>query len=233
MEWLKQYLSAEKTKISGIPTARERWEYIWEYYKLWIIGAVCLVWFLSFAVYRYFFVPRDNWFLAVFTNTYSQVGNNSELWQDFVDYSGYDITEKKVEFNNNSFFDLTKTGGAINKYYEAFVAFADSGELDVVVMEQPQQLAAVGATGRLLDLDRPECAALRQRYADRLVYTTPNDEEYGSDRVAVGIDVRDSLLMTKYRVYGGETCVIGIGANSRNLDAVETFLRFILEEGAP
>ncbi len=229
MKWLKNYLSEEKKKLSGY-SRREKLEYVWQYYYLWIIGAVCLVWFLNFAVYRYFFVPRDNWFLAVFTNTYSDVGNRSELWQDFVDFSGYDVTEKKVEFNNNSFFDLTKTGGSVNKYYEAFVAFADSGELDVVVMEREQQLAAVGATGRLKDLDRRECRAIRERYADRLVYAEPNDEEYGAERVAVGIDVRDSLLMSKYRVYGGETCVLGIGAKSENLKAIEAFLAFIFQE---
>lgn len=226
MNWLKHYLSEEKQKLSGY-SWREKLEYIWQYYYLWIIGAVALVWFLNFAVYRYFFVPRDNWFLAVFTNTFSEVGNNSELWEDFVAYTGYDTTEKKVEFNSNSYFDLTKTGGSVNKYYEAFVAFADSGELDVVVMETRQQLAAVGATGRLLDLDRRECAALRERYGDKLIYTTPNDEDYESERVPIGIDVRDSLLMSKYRVYGGETCVLGIGAKSENLEAVEAFLRFI------
>ena len=97
-------------------------------------------------------------------------------------------------------------------------------------MEREQQLAAVGATGRLKDLDRRECRAIRERYADRLVYAEPNDEEYGAERVAVGIDVRDSLLMSKYRVYGGETCVLGIGAKSENLKAIEAFLAFIFQE---
>lgn len=60
MAWLKGYLSEEKEKIVGLPTAREKAEYIWTYYKLWIIGAVALVWFVSFAVWRFFFVPRDN-----------------------------------------------------------------------------------------------------------------------------------------------------------------------------
>ena len=229
MGWLKDYFAAEREKLGDRPW-KEKAEYIWEYYKLWIIGTVCLVWFLGWAGYRYFLVPRDNWFFAVFTNTYAQVGDESRMWQDFVDYSGFDTTEKKVAFNNNSYFALTKTGGAVNKYYEAFVAFADSGELDVVVMEHPHQLAAVGATGRLLDLNRPECAALRERYADRLVYAAPNDEEYGSEEVPIGIDVRNSLLMTKYRIYGAESCVLGIGAKCEHLEAVETFLRFIFQE---
>jgi hypothetical protein len=230
MAWLKGYLSEEKEKIVGLPTAREKAEYIWTYYKLWIIGAVALVWFVSFAVWRFFFVPRDNWFFAVFANTYSEQGaEGSELWQDFVDYAGYNPEEKKVAFNNSIFFDLTQGSSFTSSYYQSFVAFEESGDLDIVTMER-RQLAALGATGRLLDLNNPECAALRERYADRLVYTEANDEEYSVEPVPVGIDVSDSLLMTKYHLYGGENCVLGIGAHTAHLDQVENFLSFIFQE---
>jgi hypothetical protein len=100
---------------------------------------------------------------------------------------------------------------------------------DIVTMER-RQLAALGATGRLLDLNSPECAALRERYADRLVYPEANDEEYSVEPVPVGIDVSDSLLMTKYHLYGAGDCVLGIGANTGRLDQVETFLNFIFQE---
>lgn len=228
MKRFRAFFSEERQKLAGLSLSQKR-QYIWQYYKLWIVGAAALLWFLGFAGYRWFAVPRENWFFALFTNTYSDVGNGSELWRDFADYAGYDLREKKLEFNASSYFDLTKAGGAVNSYYEGFVAFADSGALDVVVMEQPEQLAAVGATGRLLDLNREECGALREKYAERLIYTTPNDESYG-ERVPVGIDVSDSLLTGKYRVYGAQRCVLGIGAHSTHLEAVETFLAFIMQE---
>ena len=44
----------------------------------------------------------------------------------------------------------------------------------------------------------------------------------------MGIDVSDSLLVTKYKVYSGD-CALGIGAHSENIKEVEDFLRFILE----
>ena len=48
--------------------------------------------------------------------------------------------------------------------------------------------------------------------------------------VAVGIDVSDSILITKYHVYQ-DSCALGIGAASKNLQEVEDFLDFILGEG--
>lgn len=229
MSWLKGYLSTEKEKLSRLH-GREKGEYIWQYYKLWIIGAVVLVWAAGFFCYRFLFTPNDNWFFAVFTNTYAEVGNGSELWNGFVEYSGYDTREKNVEFNNASYFDYTQNGGFGNTYYEAFVAYADSGTLDAVTMEK-DQLVALGASGRLKDLNREECAALREKYGDRLVYTQPYDEDYSTQPVPVGIDVSDSILMTRYQIYSGDSCVLGIGAESSHLEAVETFLDYIFEEG--
>jgi hypothetical protein len=81
-----------------------------------------------------------------------------------------------------------------------------------------------------MDLNSQECAAIREKYADRLIYTEPNNEEYSVEPVPVGIDVSDSLLMTKYHIYGGENCVLGIGAHTEHLDQVENFLDFVFQE---
>jgi hypothetical protein len=226
MEWLKSYLAGNLLPLSG----RAKREYIWQYYKLWIIGAAALAVFLVFACYRFFFVPRENWFFAVITNTYAEVGEGSELWRGYVDFSGYDTTKKKVVFNNNVFFDPTRQEGFVgNSYYESFVAFADSGDLDVVVMEKPQ-LEALGASGWLLDWNREECDRLREQYGDRLIYTQPYDEEYSTEPVPIGIDVSDSILMTRFHIYAGESCAVGINAKSQHPEAVEQFLHYIFEE---
>ncbi|MCQ2500846.1 MAG: hypothetical protein MJ117_05825, partial [Lachnospiraceae bacterium] len=65
----------------------------------------------------------------------------------------------------------------------------------------------------------------------RFLYCEPFDEEYSTEPVAVGIDVSDSILMTKYHVYVN-SCALGIGAKSGDLEAVETFLDYIYAEQA-
>ncbi len=223
---LKQWAVKEKRKILGIPGTGKKLSYIWEYYKLWIIGIVAAVWFVIFAVHQYTTTLRDYWCYLVFNNTYADAGDHSELWEDYVSYAGFDMTEKAVVFNAQSYFDYQK-GVTGNSYFEAFVAYADSGTLDGITMGT-QSLAALGETGRLLDLDSEACVSIKEKYGDRFIYCDPLDENYSEGPVAVGIDISDSRLVTRYHVYEGD-CALGIGAASGNIESMELFLDFIFE----
>jgi hypothetical protein len=209
-------------------TLKAKTEYIWQYYKLWIIGIICGVSLIGFVIYRFTTTLKENWFFVTFTNTYAEVGNGSELWDGYVAYTGFDITEKNVEFNDTSYFDCATNNAVGNEYYEVFVAHVEAKTLDAVTMEK-ESLVALGASGRLLDLNDERCASIMAKYKDRLIYCEPYDEEYGEDLVPVGIDISDSILMTEYNIYP-DSCALGIGAYAQHLDAVEMFLDYILEE---
>jgi hypothetical protein len=221
--------SEEKEKIKSLPP-REKVRYIWSYFWIPIVGILFVLIFGTFLVVRIATNISDNWLMVTFSNTTAQVGTGSQLWEDFTEYAGYDLKEKKVEFNAESYFDYTKNQAKGNAYYNAFITLADVGELDAITME-PQSLAALGQSGRLFDLNDEQCAELKAKYADRFIYYTPTDED-GAELapIPVGIDVSDSLLVTQYHVYP-EGCALGVGAHSENIKEVGDFLRFILGEG--
>ncbi|MBQ8305451.1 MAG: hypothetical protein IJX90_04450 [Blautia sp.] len=223
---LKRHLGSEREKIRDLPVL-EKAAYIRDYYWLWIIGILAAVIIPCYMIYRAFFTTKDYWFYAVYANTTADAGNRSDLWWDFVDYAGFNTREKKVEFNAASFFDPSKSGGTTNSYYQAFVALVESGDLDILTMEEPEGFKGIGSSGRLLDLNDEKCDAIREKYADRLVYCDPYDEEYSDSPVPVGIDISDSLLVSKYHVYE-EGCYLGISAYSERIGAVEEFLEFVL-----
>lgn len=226
-ERLRRWFFTEREKVSAM-TKRQAAEYIWQYYKLWIIGFVCLVWFSTFAVTRYRMANRDHWLYISFANTRASIGDGSELWQGYVDYAGFDMKKKDVVFNNEAYFDYAKDQGRGNVYYEVFVGFTDAGVLDAVTMHTGA-LTALGQTGRLLDLNREECASIREKYADRFVYTLPLEGDYEGEQVPVGIDISDSILVKRWHAYS-EDCALGIGANSGNQESVELFLDYIFRE---
>jgi hypothetical protein len=228
MNRFQAFLASEKEKIGALPDRKAKAEYIWQYYKLWIIGIVCVIWLVGFTIYRLNTAVRENWFYVTFSATNADVGNDSDFWEGFVEYSGYDITEKNVMFNNASYFDYTQNQARGNAYYNLCVAYIEAGTLDAITMTK-EALVQFGSSGRLLDLNAEECASIVEKYGDRLIYTQPIDEEYSEDLVPVGIDVSDSRLMTEYHLYS-EDCALGIGAYSQHLDAVETFLDYIFEE---
>ena len=224
---LADRLKGEREKIKEISGTGKKIEYIWDYYKLWIIGIVFFIWFVTFAVHQFMTNRQDYRCFMVFANTYADAGDHSELWEDYVEYAGIDLREETVRFDANSYFDYAK-GATGNSYFEAFVAYADSGTLDAIVMGR-DSLTALGKTGRLLDLNSEECSSIRAKYGDRFLYAVPLDEEYGGREVPVCIDISDSRLVSEYGIYS-EPCALGIGALSQNVESVELFLDFLFED---
>ena len=202
-----------------------RLQYIWDYYKLWVFGIAFVVLFTAYVIWHRATVPSENWFYITYANTNADVGNGSQIWKDFVDYSGYDTHEKNVYFNNNCYFDPFSDRN--NEYFTYFVAYVEAGTLDLVTMEK-DDLQKLGEKGYLLDLSREEAGDLAEKYGDRLIYATPIDKDYSTEPVPIGIDISDSALMEKYHVYG-DSCAVGISSYAEHFDAIEKFLAFIGE----
>ena len=221
--------SEEKEKIKSMPK-REALSYIWMYFKIPIIAIVFVLAFGTFLIIRIATNIPDNWLMVNFSNTYADVGTGSKLWEDFTKAEGYDLTKKKVEFNASSYFDYTKNQARGNAYYNAFITLADTGELDAITMER-ESLAALGRSGRLMDLNDERWASIKKKYADRFVYYEPEEpDEDHPGPIPVGIDISDSILISEYHVYS-ESCALGVGAQSKNLKEVEDFLDYVLGEG--
>nr|WP_316621640.1 hypothetical protein [uncultured Ruminococcus sp.] len=221
--------SEEKEKLKRLPF-KEKLRYIWTYFWIPIVAILFVLIFGTFLIVRISTNIPDNWLMVTFANTTAQAGTGSQLWEDFTEHTGYDLKQKKVEFNAESYFDYLKDQAKGNAYYNAFVTLADVGELDAITMESAS-LAALGQSGRLFDLNDEKCADLKAKYADRFVYYTPTDENGKElDPIPVGIDISDSLLVTKYHLYV-DSCALGVGAHSENIKEVGDFLSFVLGEG--
>jgi hypothetical protein len=230
VSWLKEEIKSEWNKVGGLK-GRSKLHYIWDYYHLLIIVVVCLVALGSYLYVHIRNTLSDHWFYITFVNTRQDVGTGSQLWDGYMERTNYDLSEKLVEFNDESYFDYTNNYAKGNDYYEVFVAYVDSGTLDAVTM-QTDALVLLGESGRLLDLNAEECASIREKYGQRFLYCQPYDTEYSEDLVPVAIDISDSILETEYHLYG-EDCALAIGAYSQNVEAVEAFLDYIFEGVEP
>lgn len=226
MDSLKAYLRSEKDKISGIEGNKAKISYILTYYWIWILGIAFFIYMSIFSIHQFFFTVKYNWFYITFANTYAELSEPSSLWKGYVEYTGYDLKEKNVVFEDSCYFDYLQdvTG---NTYFETFIALTETGTMDALTMETDSLIAA-GQTGLLMDLDNEAFSSIKEKYGDRFIYCKPNDTEYGKDEVAVGIDISDSILMTKYGIYA-DSCALGIGAHSEHPEAIEAFLDYILE----
>lgn len=219
---LGNWFRAEREKLREL-TPKEKVQYIWSYYYLWIIGISAFLAISIFLTVRITTSIKEEWLYAMFANTMADAGNGSGMWKDFTEFSELDLKEKRVEFNAEAYFDYLKNQAKGNDYYNAFIALTDAGILDIITMETPS-LEALAESGRLTDLNLERCQPLRDRYADRLVYFHGVEGD-----IPVGFDVSDSLLVTHYGLYR-DSCALGIGARSEKMEIIALFLQFILEE---
>lgn len=127
----------ELDKISALPM-KQRLQYIWDYYWLWIIGIGFFLIFGIWFVWRSTTAIRENWIGIVFPNAMTEVGNGSQLWEEYLEHTGYDIKEKNVLFEDKLYFDPTTASGMNNSYYQAFVAMIETGQADAVTMRREE-----------------------------------------------------------------------------------------------
>ncbi len=224
---MREEVGRERAKVKDLST-KKKLDYIWTYYKLYIIVAVCIV---ATGLYIYSIMSKaitEHWFFLAVPGTQANVGNGSDLYNGYIDYTGFDLKEKNVDFQAELYFDYSMNKATGNDYYDLFVAYIDSGVLDAAVMDS-ESLVSFGESGRLLDLDREEVRAIKDKYGDRFLYCVPAKEGYDKDLVPVGIDLTGSILDRDYDLFG-KSCALGIGAYSQNFDATLMFLDYIFEE---
>ena len=63
MRTLPQWYRDEREKLKGYGP-RDRLKYIWQYYRLWIIGIGFAVCFIAYALWNYFTVPGTSTSMA-------------------------------------------------------------------------------------------------------------------------------------------------------------------------
>ncbi len=221
-DWFKN----EKEKIQSLPKGAGK-RYIWDYYRYQIIIISFLLIFGIWFAWRSATAIRENWLCVVFPNARTQVGEGSELWKEYAAFTGYDLNQKNLLFEDKLYFDPTTESGMNNVYYETFVAMAETGQMDGVTMRR-EEMEALGKSGRLIDLSSDPCKRIYEKYQDRLVYSLPYDTAYSKEPVPIGIDVSDSILMSRFHIYEN-SCVFSIGSYSRNIEECEKFLDWILE----
>lgn len=216
----------EQDHKEGSKSWKKCLQYIWDYYKLWIIGAVVLVGLICYFASIFVNRPKDEILDVAFVNFYDDVSEKSDFYRDFLSFEEQkegEVQEGSIVFDSNYFFDLSTPSGSANTYFQKLVAVLEAGTCDALICEK-DNLDGIGESGRLLDLRDERVDAIYQRFQDRTV-TVEKDGQV----VPVGIDISDSPVLARMNGYG-DACYLGISSNAKHVEMVELLLNYLLEE---
>ena len=225
MDRIAAWAKAEHAKLRRM-SLRGKLSYIVTYY--WVqLGLIVLVLALGLYLHSQMSVQlAENHFAACFANTTAELGPDSEFGQGFARYAGYDLKQKNLVLMDECWCKPGEASAFNNTYYNLLVTYLDSATLDVLVMPA-DDLAAVGQSGRLMDLRDERTAAIFEAYQDRLLWVVPNAQsDYGNDPVPVGIDLSGTPLVGTDAPYG-ESAVLGVNSLAPHPEQAAVFLSYL------
>lgn len=216
----------EKNKIKEMDSTRKKMGYIWDYYKIWIIGAVVLIGLIAY--FTVVLVTREDKPVmeVVLVNNYDDVSEDSELAKGFVTYVGEENLPGKVAFDNNAFFNLANNSDYKNSYYMKVLAYLEADTAQVLVC-QYDNLMGIAKSGRLIDLSDEKVKTIYDKYKDKVVYY--EDDE--GVKVPVGIDISDGYANAGLSEYTDSKAYIGLSAYAADYEYAEKFVDYMMELG--
>lgn len=206
--------------------------YLWDYYKLWIIGISVFIFLVFYFISVFLNRPKDTLLHVTMVNFYDNVSEDSDFYKDFIAYSGFNEEEGEVIFDANVFFNLKRPADGKSSYFQKTVAFLEAKTTDAVICEY-DNLMGIGSGGRFLDLSDEKAASIYEKYQDRIVYLEPEEgmvkEGEEKERVPIGIDISDSPVLARMNGYA-DKCYLAVSAYTERLDAAEIFIDYLLQD---
>lgn len=242
------FIKAEYAKIKDKP-AKERWEYLWDYYK---IPALCVV--LAVVLLAQGIVSVANRTETVFSAYIlnSKLGVNDEMFLNgFYEYAGIDSSSQSAAFytdmtvvegktqNNTDIFQRIMAGISIRDTDfitgspEAFHMCAyNTGSILVDLREflAPQTLEKLA--DRLYYIDSAVLEQMKVPLGEHIepgliTYPDPKKPETMKDPIPVGIDITDCKAFQEAYYFSGTTIYIGVVPNTQRPELTAKFIDYL------
>ncbi len=223
-ETLKETGKQEGLKLKNM-SWRDRFWYIWEYYKLHFLGLIILCLFLYLVgtiLYNQTFT--DQLYYIVINNTTPSGTDFDAFDQAFKERMGYGKKDT-VTGDGSYFVDFENTNEEMGYIYLIKIsALVSSQELDMIITDE-DTLRHYAESDAFLDLEEALPEDLWTQLQDQILYATNESGE----EIPCGIDISDTLFPEATGVTI-TPCYMGIISNTNHLDTVISWIRFILED---
>lgn len=210
----------KKTNLKEL-SRKARIEYIWDYYKWYILAAIIAVAVL-FSLIRHFVTYREPILNVIMFNCTDNLNTDDAAFDEFLTAYGYNPKESPVGLSSTLQISETENGIPYGDAQVLSVMIAAGGQ--DILFGNGQTYLDYAAEGALLDLSTVLSDDLLERYANQLLYTT--DEEHTTP-YPCAIELTDNEWLNEH--YYSDTCYFGILWQVDHLDTAKQFAEFLLD----
>ena len=211
---------------------KEKLEHIWEYYKFYLLGLVIFLVVIGSLINAWLINPQPKTALFLSWNAgfilYEQLDELSEA-----------LTKRLVDEKENEVVSttqmLTSTGDpTINMAsQQRMIAMVAAGEIDVFILDSTM-LVEYASNGLIVPIEsmlaeiRASDREVYDRIEEKIVYTRIEVEEGQIEEAIMGVNVKDSPLLTSFDFYE-QDLIFCLCATSKRLENVKAALIALFE----
>ena len=209
-----------KVNLKEMPI-KKRIQYIWDYYKLWIIvGIFALSTFIS-SIHQYL-TAKESLLTLIMLNSSIPV-SETVFAKDYLTARNYDSAKYELVVSS---LELNMTAESYQQDYytvQSMIVRLTSGDIDI--FSAPADLfKSYREEGYLMNLEHIFTEAELSPYENYLVYTTDSET---NKTYPCAFDFSENKWMKEHKYYTN-SCHMGILYNSSNPEQAKDFLLYIL-----
>ncbi len=198
---------------------RARLQMIWDYYKIPIIGLVCVL-LLTALTLTIRISASGTAFYAVLVN--AEESGDKAVLDALLSRSGMDLNGRTVDVSANYALRYDDPANSYADTVQVLAALFGIGDLDVFAADEPV-FTAYAEKDAFVDLS----LFIKKQDLDRMQqYTRPGE---GGRELVMGLCLSAPSPLHDAGYYS-EPIVVGVAANARNLDEALAFIRQIVKE---
>lgn len=216
-ERIARWFQGEKEKMAPM-TPRKKWEYIWTYYKWWILGAVLLVGIVITGISDAQYQKKQVLVSGMFINTATNAEGYAYVKEDYWTYAGAD-PDTRVE--------LTE---ARSVRFE----LEQPTEMDVNLIMSVDTMIAAGDLDYIIgDASAVKFYAQRESLLDlTTIFSEAQLAKWGilsTDTGVMAIELTDSKLQQQFGLYTQPSYIM-ILVNTSHREQCADFIQYLFQE---
>ena len=201
----------------------KRLEWIFSYYMMYIVIGLIVAAVAGYLLYINLRPSRDVILNVTMVN--ASPLPESDLFDDYLQRAGYDITQNKAFVDNTIQINFDGTDPYAWDYYQVVTAQMLMGEIDIFIADGPI-FTAFADYNAFLDVSEYLTEEQLEQYADHILYVTDSDT---GEQMACGI-ILDGDSQVVQEQYYYTSCYLGISTNYFHDEETLAVLQLMLEE---
>lgn len=170
---VRSAIALQRKKVKTM-TPKQKMDYIWEYYKSWILAGILTIAIILYGIYAACFRQEN----ALYVTMVNATGYESSVFDEFLETAGFGTDRYRVDINAALKLNAQNPGVQDARTLEVLYALFGTGNLDLYVadIEMFDFFAETGAMVDLRDYLSPEFLAKNESRLHRVTLLSSGEE---------------------------------------------------------